>query len=64
MGKLKANLSLVGTARTIPPDSLALYFTGVIEMSIPYQIQPDGPEHKHKGRVLSGKALVFFIEKV
>jgi hypothetical protein len=25
---------------------------------------PDGPEHKHKGRVLSGRALVFFIEKV
>lgn len=24
---------------------------------------PDGPEHKHKGRVLSEKALVFFIEK-
>jgi ethanolamine utilization protein EutQ (cupin superfamily) len=25
---------------------------------------PDGPEHKHKGKVLSKKALVFFIEKV
>ena len=25
---------------------------------------PDGPEHKHKGRVLSKKALVFFIEKI
>jgi quercetin dioxygenase-like cupin family protein len=25
---------------------------------------PDGPEHKHKGRVLSERALVFFIEKV
>jgi len=25
---------------------------------------PDGPAHKHKGRVLSEKALVFFIEKV
>jgi quercetin dioxygenase-like cupin family protein len=25
---------------------------------------PDGPEHKHKDRVLSEKALVFFIEKV
>jgi len=25
---------------------------------------PDGPEHKHRGRVLSEKALVFFIEKV
>jgi quercetin dioxygenase-like cupin family protein len=25
---------------------------------------PDGPEHKHKGRVLSEKAVVFFIEKV
>ena len=25
---------------------------------------PDGPAHKHKGTVLSGKALVFFIEKV
>jgi len=25
---------------------------------------PDGPEHEHKGRVLSEKALVFFIEKV
>jgi quercetin dioxygenase-like cupin family protein len=25
---------------------------------------PDGPEHKHKGRVLSEKALLFFIEKV
>lgn len=25
---------------------------------------PDGPDHKHRGRVLSGKALVFFIEKV
>jgi quercetin dioxygenase-like cupin family protein len=25
---------------------------------------PDGPEHRHKARVLSGKALVFFIEKV
>lgn len=24
---------------------------------------PDGPEHKHKGRVLSEKALVFLIEK-
>jgi quercetin dioxygenase-like cupin family protein len=27
-------------------------------------IIPDGPEHRHKGRVLSDKALVFFIEKV
>ncbi len=25
---------------------------------------PDGPEHKHKGKVLSEKALVFFMEKV
>jgi quercetin dioxygenase-like cupin family protein len=25
---------------------------------------PDGHEHKHKGKVLSGKALVFFIEKI
>ncbi|MBN1892900.1 hypothetical protein JW906_00315 [bacterium] len=25
---------------------------------------PDGPEHKHKGRVLSGRATVFFIEKI
>ncbi|MFH0727299.1 MAG: hypothetical protein V2B19_13290 [Pseudomonadota bacterium] len=25
---------------------------------------PDGPEYKHKGRVLTEKALVFFIEKV
>ena len=25
---------------------------------------PDGPEHKHRGRVLSEKALAFFIEKV
>ena len=25
---------------------------------------PDGPEHRHKGRVLSEKALVFFMEKV
>lgn len=25
---------------------------------------PDGPSHKHKGRVLTEKALVFFIEKV
>jgi quercetin dioxygenase-like cupin family protein len=25
---------------------------------------PDGSEHKHKGKVLSKKALVFFIEKV
>jgi quercetin dioxygenase-like cupin family protein len=25
---------------------------------------PDGPEHKHKGKVLSEQALVFFIEKV
>ena len=25
---------------------------------------PDGPEHKHKGRVLSEKAVVFFIVKV
>jgi quercetin dioxygenase-like cupin family protein len=24
---------------------------------------PDGPDHKHRGRVLSGKALVFFVEK-
>jgi hypothetical protein len=24
---------------------------------------PDGPEHKHRGRVLSEKALVFFVEK-
>ncbi len=24
---------------------------------------PDGPAHKHKGRVLSEQALVFFIEK-
>jgi quercetin dioxygenase-like cupin family protein len=25
---------------------------------------PDGPEHKHRARVLSGKAVVFFLEKV
>jgi quercetin dioxygenase-like cupin family protein len=25
---------------------------------------PDGPEHKHRGRVLSGKVLVFFVERV
>ncbi len=25
---------------------------------------PDGPGHKHKGKVLSKKALVFFVEKV
>jgi len=25
---------------------------------------PDGPEHKHRGRVLSEKALVFFVEKI
>lgn len=25
---------------------------------------PDGPDHKHKGRVLSERVLVFFIEKV
>ncbi|MBI5894926.1 MAG: cupin domain-containing protein [Desulfobacterales bacterium] len=24
---------------------------------------PDGPEHMHKGRVLSEKAMVFFIER-
>ena len=23
---------------------------------------PDGPEHRHRGKVLSGKALVFFME--
>ena len=23
---------------------------------------PDGPEHRHKGKVLSEKALVFFVE--
>jgi quercetin dioxygenase-like cupin family protein len=25
---------------------------------------PDGPDHKHRGRVRSAKALVFFVEKV
>ena len=25
---------------------------------------PDGPDHKHRGRVLSERVLVFFIEKV
>lgn len=25
---------------------------------------PDGPDHKHCGRVLSEKVLVFFIEKI
>lgn len=25
---------------------------------------PDGPEHKHRARVLSGKAVAFFVEKV
>lgn len=25
---------------------------------------PDGPEHKHQGRVLSEKVLVFFLEKI
>ncbi|MBU2591634.1 MAG: cupin domain-containing protein [Nitrospinae bacterium] len=25
---------------------------------------PDGPEHKHMGRLISEKALVFFIEKI
>jgi len=24
---------------------------------------PDGPEHKHRGRALSDKMLVFFVEK-
>jgi quercetin dioxygenase-like cupin family protein len=25
---------------------------------------PDGPEHKHRGKALSEKVLVFFLEKV
>jgi len=25
---------------------------------------PDGPSHKHRGKVLSDKALVFFMEKI
>jgi quercetin dioxygenase-like cupin family protein len=25
---------------------------------------PDGPEHKHRARILSDKALVFFLEKI
>jgi quercetin dioxygenase-like cupin family protein len=25
---------------------------------------PDGPDHKHRGKVLTKKVLVFFIEKV
>jgi hypothetical protein len=25
---------------------------------------PDGPDHRHRGRVLSEKALVFLIENV
>ena len=25
---------------------------------------PDDPEHKHRGRVLSEKALVFFVENI
>jgi quercetin dioxygenase-like cupin family protein len=25
---------------------------------------PDGPDHKHRGRLISEKVLVFFIEKV
>jgi quercetin dioxygenase-like cupin family protein len=25
---------------------------------------PDGPAHKHRGRILSEKAVVFFVEKV
>jgi quercetin dioxygenase-like cupin family protein len=25
---------------------------------------PDGPDHKHRGRVLSERVLVFFIEKI
>lgn len=25
---------------------------------------PDGPNHEHRGRVLSGTALVFFVEKI
>lgn len=25
---------------------------------------PDGPDHKHRGRVLSEEVLVFFVEKV
>jgi hypothetical protein len=24
---------------------------------------PDGPEHKHRGRIISEKVLVFLIEK-
>ncbi|MDD5312744.1 MAG: cupin domain-containing protein [Dehalococcoidia bacterium] len=24
---------------------------------------PDGPEHKHRGKVLTDKALIFFVEK-
>jgi quercetin dioxygenase-like cupin family protein len=25
---------------------------------------PDGPDHRHRGRALTGKVLVFFVEKV
>jgi hypothetical protein len=25
---------------------------------------PDGPEHKHKARIMSGKVVAFFQEKV
>jgi len=25
---------------------------------------PDGPDHKHRARVISKKVLVFFVEKV
>jgi quercetin dioxygenase-like cupin family protein len=25
---------------------------------------PDGPEHKHRAKILSEKALVFFLEKI
>ena len=71
-------IRLVEYTRELPPHwcekghrgyllsgSLAIEF---IDSEVTYNagdaiVIPDGPEHKHKGRVLSDKALVFFIEK-
>jgi len=71
-------IRLVEYTKEMPPHWCEKGHTGILlsgkmaiefsDTEITYQegdgiLIPDGPEHQHKGRVLSGRATVFFIEK-
>jgi quercetin dioxygenase-like cupin family protein len=72
-------MRLVEYSRTMPPHSCDKGHYGYLiegQLEIQYEDErvvynpgdgifiPDGPDHRHRGRVLSERALVFFVEKV